>query len=509
MSRPRRRAMLGVARVLVTLALVLGLLPVYAQQPDPGQVAVDEGLVFRASRLTGAEVLNQDGQTLGEVEGFLVRWAPADQAAAGAQQVAYVLVGAENLVAVPAELFSFDARDQTFRLEISELELTEAPGLQLSPDAEWEQGLFDYWSGLGSALEQPPSEANLVRAGHLDGSPIVSEDQEVGVVEDLLIQLAPAESAASPEPGLTGTPEGEETPTVTGTPETEVTPEAAQTPEVTGTPAPEGTPQATPAAEVEPSKEAVAAGRLVAQSSGCLGCHSTDGTTRVGPTWQDLYGSKENLEDGTTVEVDTEYLRRSILDPDAQIVRGFPSGIMPHTYDLQLSEEDINNVIAYIMSLSQVPVGQEPEATEAAPEETEEPTAVPEEVEEATPGAELTPEAKPTAPDEPIALRVVYVVASLSPDLGADSQRVVLPAGLLDYERDQRQFRLRQGVDMLPDAPAFNPAELRGGAPADWDDPISEFWAGLPASVPVTPESTPSAGTTPAPDVTETPAPKE
>ena len=62
---------------------------------------------------------------------------------------------------------------------------------------------------------------------------------------------------------------------------------------------------------------------------------------------------------------------------------------------------------------------------------------------------------------------------------------------------------------MLPDAPAFNPAELRGGAPADWDDPISEFWAGLPASVPVTPESTPSAGTTPAPDVTETPAPKE
>ena len=85
MSRPRRRAMLGVARVLVTLALVLGLLPVYAQQPDPGQVAVDEGLVFRASRLTGAEVLNQDGQTLGEVEGFLVRWAPADQAAAGAR----------------------------------------------------------------------------------------------------------------------------------------------------------------------------------------------------------------------------------------------------------------------------------------------------------------------------------------------------------------------------------------------------------------------------------------
>ena len=163
---------------------------------------------------------------------------------------------------------------------------------------------------------------------------------------------------------------------MTVTPETEVTPEAAQTPEVTGTPAPEGTPQATPAAEVEPSKEAVAAGRLVAQSSGCLGCHSTDGTTRVGPTWQDLYGSKENLEDGTTVEVDTEYLRRSILDPDAQIVRGFLPGSC-RTPRPATQRKGTSTTSLPIMSLSRVPVGQEPEATEAAPEETEEPTAVP------------------------------------------------------------------------------------------------------------------------------------
>lgn len=61
---------------------------------------------------------------------------------------------------------------------------------------------------------------------------------------------------------------------------------------------------------------------------GCSGCHSLDGTTGVGPTWQGIWMREEMLVDGTTVIVNEEYIRNSILSPDAQIVQGFNPGIM-------------------------------------------------------------------------------------------------------------------------------------------------------------------------------------
>ncbi len=61
---------------------------------------------------------------------------------------------------------------------------------------------------------------------------------------------------------------------------------------------------------------------------GCRGCHSLDGTAGVGPTWQNIYLRQEALTDGTTVTVDEEYIRNSILNPDAQIVQGFNPGVM-------------------------------------------------------------------------------------------------------------------------------------------------------------------------------------
>jgi cytochrome c oxidase subunit 2 len=61
---------------------------------------------------------------------------------------------------------------------------------------------------------------------------------------------------------------------------------------------------------------------------GCSGCHSLDGTTGVGPTWQGIWMREEMLADGTTAIVDEEYIRNSILNPDAQIVQGFNPGIM-------------------------------------------------------------------------------------------------------------------------------------------------------------------------------------
>jgi len=63
----------------------------------------------------------------------------------------------------------------------------------------------------------------------------------------------------------------------------------------------------------EPSGDAAERGEEVAQQFGCLSCHSADGSQGVGPTWLGVFGSEKNLTNGTTVTVNEEYLRQSIL----------------------------------------------------------------------------------------------------------------------------------------------------------------------------------------------------
>jgi cytochrome c oxidase subunit 2 len=92
-------------------------------------------------------------------------------------------------------------------------------------------------------------------------------------------------------------------------------------------------------------------GQKMASEQGCLSCHSTDGSQSVGPTWQGLFGSKVTLEDGSTVTADETYLRDSILNPESQVVAGYPK-IMPNSYSF-LTDEDVNAIVEYIKSLSQ------------------------------------------------------------------------------------------------------------------------------------------------------------
>ena len=88
-------------------------------------------------------------------------------------------------------------------------------------------------------------------------------------------------------------------------------------------------------------------GQQLAASNGCTGCHSIDGSTLVGPTWQGLYGREVELEGGDTVTADDAYITESIKDPGAKIVAGF-TNIMPV---IPLDDAQINDIIAYIKTL--------------------------------------------------------------------------------------------------------------------------------------------------------------
>ncbi|MBY5920256.1 cytochrome c oxidase subunit II [Ferrimonas balearica] len=87
----------------------------------------------------------------------------------------------------------------------------------------------------------------------------------------------------------------------------------------------------------------------LAQAKGCLACHSVDGQKLVGPTWVGLAGSERTLLDGTTVIADEDYLRRAIIDPNAEVVEGYPP-VMPV---VSLTEAEILDLIQTIESLKQ------------------------------------------------------------------------------------------------------------------------------------------------------------
>jgi len=83
----------------------------------------------------------------------------------------------------------------------------------------------------------------------------------------------------------------------------------------------------------------------------CTSCHTLDGSKLVGPTWKGLYGSQVELEDGSVVTVDDAYLLESILDPNKLIHKGYPANVMPATYGDLLTDEQIQDILAFIQTV--------------------------------------------------------------------------------------------------------------------------------------------------------------
>ncbi len=89
-------------------------------------------------------------------------------------------------------------------------------------------------------------------------------------------------------------------------------------------------------------------GKQLSESRGCLACHSVDGSQSLGPGWLNLYGATETLVDGTTVTVDDDYLKESITDPGAKVVKGYPNVMVAYDF----SPEQLDATVAYIRSLA-------------------------------------------------------------------------------------------------------------------------------------------------------------
>ncbi|HMO16908.1 MAG TPA: cytochrome c oxidase subunit II [Oligoflexia bacterium] len=88
-------------------------------------------------------------------------------------------------------------------------------------------------------------------------------------------------------------------------------------------------------------------GAKLYKEKACITCHSLDGSRLVGPSFQGLFDKKSHeMESGLKVDVDENYVRESILNPAAKIVKGYPNA-MP-AFEGQLSEDEIAGLIAFL-----------------------------------------------------------------------------------------------------------------------------------------------------------------
>jgi cytochrome c oxidase subunit 2 len=91
-------------------------------------------------------------------------------------------------------------------------------------------------------------------------------------------------------------------------------------------------------------------GRRLLENKGCLGCHSIDGTKKIGPTFKGLFGSRVAVITGGSereITADEQYLRKAILRPGVDVVKGYPP-IMPA---IPLTEEELSSIVVYLKGL--------------------------------------------------------------------------------------------------------------------------------------------------------------
>ena len=86
----------------------------------------------------------------------------------------------------------------------------------------------------------------------------------------------------------------------------------------------------------------------------CNTCHTLDGTALVGPSYLEtsqMWGQERVLDNGSSVVVDENYIRSSMLEPQTQIVAGYQN-VMP-TYQGLLNDRELDALIAFLKTLKE------------------------------------------------------------------------------------------------------------------------------------------------------------
>jgi len=85
-------------------------------------------------------------------------------------------------------------------------------------------------------------------------------------------------------------------------------------------------------------------------NNNCASCHNIDTKTKIGPGLQGVFGSERQFESAASVVANEEYIRESILAPNAKKVKGF-GNVQMNAFGGILSEDEIRYVIEYIKTL--------------------------------------------------------------------------------------------------------------------------------------------------------------
>ena len=101
----------------------------------------------------------------------------------------------------------------------------------------------------------------------------------------------------------------------------------------------------------DPSMDPAQYGKTLYEQRGCKGCHSIDGSKRVGPSFSESFGNQRPFASGDSLVADENYIRESVLNPKAKVVAGYQP-VMP-SYKGQLSDDDINSIVEYLKTVSQ------------------------------------------------------------------------------------------------------------------------------------------------------------
>ena len=96
-------------------------------------------------------------------------------------------------------------------------------------------------------------------------------------------------------------------------------------------------------------------GLEILRRNGCNACHSMDGSKLVGPSYLGGWGNTRTVmtnREEREVTFDSAYVKRSVFDPNADVVKGYNQGLML-SYEGMVSEDEVDLIIEYLKALNE------------------------------------------------------------------------------------------------------------------------------------------------------------